>query len=312
MNTKRHLISILAMAAFMVTGAGCVSLNPDNFVPKSLTPAGNDQRIDGTVNVQAFVPNGSAGKFHLTDRGGEVLAVLPGAPRGRVALFGSGKLRVALEKAIAQKGLFRRIEQGDADYVLDVWIMDAVRVIQALGEGYVIDVTAIWRLTRVKDGKVIVCILANGHGASHAVGTNAYVESLETATREMVQKGLLLLSDRSKPLAAMYVAGEWPSMGAVVPEGYRKMKENFAKLRKGMKEEDIRKMIPSLPNASCSIAAQGRGDEGVVYEPCGWITYSERELAPGLHQNEVVFEPLLPFYYSMTFVNGVLERWELR
>ena len=63
MNKKWHPSLILAIAAaFIVTGGGCFSLNPDNFVPQSITPAGNDQRINGSVNVQAFVPASSEGK----------------------------------------------------------------------------------------------------------------------------------------------------------------------------------------------------------------------------------------------------------
>jgi hypothetical protein len=251
MNEKRPVISILAIAvALIATGGGCVSLTPDNFLPKSIAPSGNDQRIDGSVNVQAVVPD---------------------TRRGKVALFDNGTLRVALEKAIAQKGLFQRIEQGDADYVLDVGVIETIRLFKPLREGMTIDMAAIWRLTRAKDGKVIVCDFANGHGASHGLGTNAYVVAIETATREMIQKGLSKLSDRSTALAAMNVAGDWPSMGSVIPEGYRKLKENWSKLRKGLTEKEVREMIPSMPHRSCSInrefSAQVSSSPRVLSEP---------------------------------------------
>jgi hypothetical protein len=177
MNARSRTILTLAIAAaFIVAIGGCVSLNPDHFMPESIGPAGNDRRFDGSIDVQAFVPKIS---------------------RGKVALFDSDMLRVALEKAIVQKGLFQRIERGDADYVLDVGIEDATNKKIYLGEGYVIDLSATWSLIRAKDGKAIVCDSTKGHGASHAVGTNAYVAALEAAMREMIQKGLIKLSDQS-------------------------------------------------------------------------------------------------------------------
>jgi len=175
MKTKLQAILLPAIALFTLVGVGCVGLNPDNFLPGSDVPIG-DRRMEGSVDVQAFVPKIS---------------------RGRVALYDSDTLRVALEKAIVQRGLFRRIEQGDADYVLDVRIEDATHEKIYLGEGYIIDLTAVWTLIRARDGKVIVRDIAKGHGASHAVGTNAYVASMEAATREMIQKGMLKISDQS-------------------------------------------------------------------------------------------------------------------
>jgi hypothetical protein len=299
-------------------GGGCISLNPENFLPKAIALAGNDRRIDGSVNVQAFVPNVS---------------------KGKVALFHSGELRVALEKAIAQKGLFQRIEQGDADYVLDVWVTNAKHELKTFGEGYIIDMTSIWRLTRTRDGKAIFCDFADGHGAAHAVGSNAYVKALEASTRDMIQKGLSALSDRPTPFAAMYIAEDWPSMGSVIPEGYKKMRENWSKLRKGLTEKEVREMIPSMPHRSCSAnsyftdqfqerrseihfpAKKEKDKEGTVFVPCGWntqdVTVAFTSLSGHiiidriLSVEQEVVEPLYPFY-ALTFVKGVLERWELR
>jgi len=282
MNKKWHPSLILVIAAaFIVTGVGCASLNPDNFLPKSIAPAGNDQRIDGSVNVQAFVPESSEGKVQIE---GEYV---PPAKRGRVALFPSGKLRVALEKAIAQKGLFQRIEQGNADYVLDVWVENAIREIKYVGEGYIIDMTAIWRLTRARDGKVIFCDFANGHGASHAFGTSAYVQALETATREMIQKGLFVLSDRStEHLAATYVAGNRPSMGNVVPEGIVQMieniKKNWSKLSMSMTVDEVEKLLgPVTSGTAARVYTKGYTKE-----------YSNN-------------------MYRLVFINGKLSLWEL-
>jgi hypothetical protein len=383
MNEKRRAIRILAIAALTITVAGCASLNPDHFLPGSITPAPDDSRYDGSVNVQAFLPNASRGKYYLSDNGkaravlpeicrhtndlvksgierpvpescrrfmdrGEAINYMPdniepypvldvyAGPvvrnftpdnsRGRVALFDSRMLRGALEKAVAQQRLFKGIEQGDADYLLDVWVIEAIRLFDVFGEGMSIDTTAIWRLTRVKDGKVIFCDFSRGHGASRALGTNAYVSAMESATREMIQNGLSKLSGRSAPLAAAHIAGDWPGTGSMVPEGYRKMKENWSKLRKGMTEQEVRQMMPSMPNASCSIitlVASGQREmlqtKEVVFEPCGWIAIfgrwvlvqSESRTFQQFVTEKVIFEPAYPFY-KLTFANDVLERWEIR
>ena len=292
MNKKWNPIKILLIAAaFIVTGEGCISLTPDNFVPRSIAPVGNDQRIDGSVNVQAYVPEISEGKSGLFENGKmqAVREYIPPESRGRVALFHGSKLKVVLEKATVQKGLFQRVEQGDADYVLDVWVVNAVHELKILGEGYVIDMTAIWRLTRVKDGKVIFCDFVNGHGAAHAVGTNAYVLSLEAATREMIQKGLLDLSDRStEHLAAKSVAGNRPSMGPAVPEGFAKwsgdVRQNWPKLRMGLPIDAVEAFIgPAITSGAI-----------VKFNTKGYTQEYETSI------------------YTLVFINGKLSRWELR
>jgi hypothetical protein len=383
MNEKRQAIRILAIAALTIAVAGCAGLNPDHFMPSPITPASADNRYDGSVNVQAFLPNASRGKYYLSDNGkaravlpeicrhtndlvksgierpvpescrrfmdrGEAINFVPddigpypvldvyAGPlvrnftpdnsRGRVALFDNRMLRGALEKAVAQQRLFKGVEQGDADYLLDVWVIEAIRLFDVFGEGMSIDTTALWRLTRVKDGKVIFCDFTRGRGASRAVGTNAYVHAMESATREMIQNGLSKLSDRSTHLAAMHIAGDWPGTGSMVPEGYRKMRENWSKLHKGMTEQEVRQMIPSMPNASCSImtlVASGQREllqtKEVVFQPCGWIAIfgrwvsvkPESRTSQQFVTEKVIFEPAYPFY-KLTFANDVLERWEIR
>ncbi len=282
MNTKRHALSILAIIAVLFITGGCISLNPDNLLPQSITPVAKDKRFDGTVNVQAFVPFISRGKVNLSFNGGL-----------------SGRVRVASEQAIAQKGLFQRIEQGDADYVLDIWITNVTREIKQLGEGYIIDMTTIWRLIRARDGKVIVCDFANGHGAARAVGANAHVLAMEASTRDMIQKGLSALSGRATPLAALYLVEDWPSMGSVVPEGYKQMKENLSKLRPGLTENEVRKMIPSMSNAD-------RREDGqfTVYKS---PVYNQGVVNNALQEVPVSFFP----FRTLIFTNNQLIQWEL-
>jgi hypothetical protein len=279
MNEKVRTVSLLVtLVAFSVAGGGCTSLNPDHFLPESIVPAASDRRIDGSVNVQAYAPSIS---------------------KSRVLYFESGMLRVAVEKAIVQKGLFQRVDRGDADFVLDVWVMDAAREIKVTGEGYVIDVTSIWRLTRTRDGKVIVCDFANGHGVSRAVGTNAHMAALEASTRDMIRKGLSALTDRSTPLAAAYFVEDWPSMGPVVPEGHGKLKENLRKLRTGLTEKEVQGLIPSMTNAD----RNGDGHVVVYRSP----VFDQKSANGALHE---VPSPFFPFRV-LEFVDGRLIRWVL-
>lgn len=282
MNKSKLIIFILVTAVILLMAGGCTSLNPDNFLPPSIAPVEMDKRFDGTVNVQTFVPIISRGKVNLTF-GGSM----------------GGQVRVVVERAIAQKGLFKQIEQGDADYVLDIWVTDVTREIKTIGEGYVIDMTAIWRLTRTRDGKVMICDFANGHGASRAVGTNAYVLSLEASTRAMIQKGLSALSDRSTPLAALYIAEDWPSMGSVIPLGYKTLIETLPKLRAGLLEEDVRKMIPSMANAVRTVNGQSVVYESPIYNQI-FSNGALREVPSGF----------FPFR-TLIFLDGKLIQWEL-
>lgn len=268
--------------ACIVTGGGCISLNPDNLRPQSITPVTSDKRFAGTVNVQAFVPHISKGKVNLSFNGSL-----------------SGRVRVASEQAIAQKGLFQRIEQGDADYVLDIWIIDATHELKQFGEGYVIDISTIWRLTRTKDGKVIICDFANGHGAARAVGTNAHVLAMEASSRDMIQKGLSALSGSSTSLAAMYMAEDWPSMGPAIPEGYKNLKENLSKIRAGLMEEEVRKMIPSMANVVREVSGQS-------------VVYKSPVFDQTLVNNELREVPSFYFpFRTLLFIDGKLIQWEL-
>jgi hypothetical protein len=290
-NNWVHTVKLALAVVFIVTTGGCASLNPDNFVPASIVSVGNDQRFAGSVNVQANVPEISEGKSGLFENGTAPVMreALPIEQRGKVKLFQGDKLKTALEKAIEQNGLFPRIEAGAADYVLDVWLVNAIREIKAFGEGYIIDVNAIWRLTRTGDGKVLMCSFVNGHGASHAFGSNAYVQSLETALRDMVHNGLAKLADRSSEhLDAKSAAGNRPSMGPAVPEGFTQwsasVRQNWSKLRIGLPLTEVEAAIGPVMMSGAITKSFTRG-------------YTQ-ELETAI--------------YTLVFINGKLSRWELR
>ncbi len=283
-------------AALALLAAGCTSIDPERFVPPPAASAATAQRLDGSVNVQAYTLAISQGFLVLGEAGG---LEPTRAPRGRVAMYPGATLRTALEKAIAQQGLFSRTAPANADYVLDVWVIDAVRTIKTLGEGFAINVTALWRLTRVSDGAVIWVDFAVGRGASHGVGTNAYVHSLEDSTRAMIADGLLRLSRRSHSASAAAAAVDWPSTAPETPAGLRRMRAGWSNLRAGMAEAEVRKLlVPAVP------AEPITGEWSFIYESGGGkpAKYESKDLE--------VFQPPFPFY-TLSFLNGRLQRAEL-
>jgi hypothetical protein len=210
------------------------------------------------------------------------------SPVGAGPIVDGRMLRDGLKESIERHGPFAQVREGGADYVLDVWVDRVTRELIFTGEGYVIDLEAIWRLTRVRDGEVVACEGVKGHGGSHAFGTSAARLSMATAIREMVQRGLAMLSDTSAPhLSAMSTAGLRPSMGQVVPAGLvaimERVRQNWPKLSMGMTVEEVERLLGPVTSAS-SAPAQPQGHT--------------QHFSNGL--------------YALAFIDGRLSFWELR
>jgi hypothetical protein len=231
-------LTILMLSALMMIIAGCyspaTSTTPDNFVPRPAAVTMNKQRLDGSVNVQAMVPTKTDSSSYLPM---DVSWCVDGA-----------KLKAALEKSITQNGAFLQVEQGNADYVLDVWVDNIQDRIEFVGEGFIFEMTSIWRLTRAKDGKILVCDFVTGHGGTHGSPPKCYEEALSAATREMIQKGLAALSDNPENhLSALSKAELRGSMGPAMPEGLRqfaeKVKLNWSQLRTGLSIDEVDNLL---------------------------------------------------------------------
>jgi ankyrin repeat protein len=265
MKYKRLTILRFAIElAFIVSAGGCIGVRvtSDDLVPASIAPVSANQRLEGSVNVQAKIP-----------------AVGGGYPFPRVIIVSnwvdSVKLRVALEKALTKNGLFSRIEQGNADYVLDVWVEKIETNLDIFGEGFILDMASVWRLTRAKDGKVLVCDFVHGHGSSHRVDTDAHGLSLKAVTRNTIKNGLLVLSDRSSEhLSAMSAAGIRPSMGSVIPEGLQQIRQGTESMPKdnvalteiidSIKRRDINK-VKSLLDAQPKLINTADSKNGTLF-----------------------------------------------
>jgi hypothetical protein len=91
---------------------------------------------------------------------------------------------------------------------MEVWVEKIQNVLEITGDGFVFDLMSIWRLTRVKDGKVVACEFVKGHGGARGFAARAYPPGISAATRNMVEKGLFAISDQSQShLTAMSTAG---------------------------------------------------------------------------------------------------------
>ncbi|MBN2420030.1 MAG: hypothetical protein JXL81_11640 [Deltaproteobacteria bacterium] len=348
MYKKNPIISIFLLTTLIVVSSGCASLNSDVYLPESIKPVENDLRFQGSVNVKIFFPNVTNNKVHNSQLGefinttnlshgkidwdnDDFKGYTAGGDSLSKCMMNNDEvliLRGTLEKAIDQKGLFLQIEQGSTDYILDVFFIDFIRSPKALTVSNEMFITSIWRLTRVKDRKVVICAFVRGHGK--------WGGSREKAIQDMIQNGLMILSDPSMPVTAMNVAGDWPSIGAVIPEGYSKFLENWAKLHKGMTEKDVRSVIsfpsvllpdhfpqiylkslsgPFLPsfdpyivmsafsydlNNTCAIQRLFDSTDGTevywkrkkpVNTPCGWITSFQELLSPNIepHNSQLPF-----------------------
>jgi hypothetical protein len=191
----RAFLQFTMLIAAVVTMAGCQPspLTVEDITPPVVPADSGAKRFGGSVNVQTMVPEMTSPTFV--------------APLSY--WIDSEKLETALVKAVAQKGLFLKVESANADYALDVWIEQVVASVIFAGDGF--DVTSVWRLTRIKDGSVLVCDYVKGHGVSQAFGFEAQKQALKIAMCDTIEKGLAMLSDGSTDhLAAISTRGSVP------------------------------------------------------------------------------------------------------
>jgi hypothetical protein len=127
----------------------------------------------------------------------------------------SARLTGAIEQAIRNDAAFSQVRADGGDYLLEVWVDKVQNVLDISGEGFVFDLTSVWRLTRQRDGKVIACEFVRGHAGAHAVGAKAYPIAIGNAARDMVVKGLAAVTDTADShLSALSVAEKRPAIPA--------------------------------------------------------------------------------------------------
>ena len=223
---------LLLIIVILLTG--CASTYKDLIPQQSVNLSQTNPRFNGTVEVHSIIKPERMGYDIAYDLPIPVDAAM---------------LETALKESVANSGLFTKAVQKNADFVLDVWV-DGVESFQPLtGIGdYAAKVFSVWRLTRVRDGKVLFCDFVDGRGLINTMVSAPRTKSLVAALKNMIQNGLRDLADTSSEhLGAKNVAGIRPSMGAAVPEGLRawedKVKKNWSNLRKGLSEEEVENTI---------------------------------------------------------------------
>ncbi|MEN6321590.1 MAG: hypothetical protein ABFD82_22940 [Syntrophaceae bacterium] len=197
---KSNVVLFIMLSAFVFFMSGCAgSTTYVDLMPQSFPGNIKIQKIEGSINVLTSVPKGTTNPTYKKMDVDEWLD--------------SKKLKEAIEKSIVEHTIFSQVSQGSADYVLEVWVEKIQNVLEITGEGFVFDLMSIWRLTRVKDGKVVACEFVKGHGGAHGFAARAYPPGISAATRNMVQKGLFAISDQSQShLSAMSTAGSRPGI----------------------------------------------------------------------------------------------------
>jgi hypothetical protein len=205
-----RLITLLIIA---LGTASCATITSNDLIHESASAAPGNQRFEGTVNVQFAV-----------------IVTLPSWSRH--PFINASMLKEAVEKAITKTNLFTRVEQQTADYVLDIWMdKQSVRLpMMGVGESTA-GVFTIWRLTRLSDGKVLVCDLVDGRGTINDRDFAPSKRSMIAAIQNMIQNGVATLSDQSNAhLSAVDAAGSRSSIG----RWGNNVMQNWSKLRSGM------------------------------------------------------------------------------
>lgn len=193
-------VPFIMLCAVVLLMNGCAGPTTSaDLMPQSFPSDKAIQKVEGSVCVRTDVPT------HTTNPTFKSMDVDD--------WIDSKKLKEAIDKSVEQNAIFSQVSQGNSDYVLDVWVEKIQNVLDVFGEGFVFDLTSIWRLTRVNDGKVVACEYVKGHAGARGFASRAYPPAVSAATRDMMQKGLFAISDQSQShLTALTTAGKRPGI----------------------------------------------------------------------------------------------------
>ena len=277
-NTVCLLITLIIVTVM----SGCARTYKDLIPQQSVNSPRSSPQFSGSVNVHARIA------MIFFDGGPTLTGARINGLLERV--INNDMLEKALAESVANSTLFTHVEQENGDYVLDVWVEDLKNHVPTMGMGaFTADYSSIWRLTRVRDGKVLVCDFVDGHGIIDKPVSAPMGKSIFDGMKDMIKNGLLVLSDTSKEhFAARSVAGIRPSMGPAVPEGLTlwadNVKKNWPKLRMGLTLEEVESFIGPVKTSGALVSLYKK-DYTQAYDT-------------GL--------------YTIVFLNGKLSRWELR
>ncbi len=199
-NFLRHPTAFLALLAFLLGMGGCASpTTVADLTPSSMPKNAGIQPMQGSIEVRTFVPAETTRPTYV---------VMP-----LKDWIDSDKLKRAIEQSIRQFSAFDEVKPGGADYALEVWLDKVQNALDIPNGVFVFDFTSVWRLTRVQDGKVLACEFVRGHGEGSGMASKAYPPGIKSATHEIIQKGLVAITDQSQShLSAFSSAGNRASI----------------------------------------------------------------------------------------------------
>ncbi|MBI5891730.1 MAG: hypothetical protein HZB47_13870 [Nitrosomonadales bacterium] len=220
---ERTFRLIMLMASVLVTGCASTSITSDDLANTSASSVPASHRFNGTVNVQFLV----------------VLTIPEPDPWDQHPYINRFMLKEAVEKAIVKNSQFTQVVQGNADYILDVWVFRQKLKVPPFGFGeFAAEVSSFWRLTRVSDGKMFGRSV-NGLGRINS-GMGPSTRSMISALQNMIQNGLTDLSDQ--PAAQLAVQSAEHLRPHIEP-WVNNVRQNWSRLRAGLTLEEVEKII---------------------------------------------------------------------
>lgn len=169
----RNCHGLFVNVCLVLVGLTCLCGCMGTIQPESITPLELNvlNRHTGSVKIQT--------------------SVLENNVKGEQTILAPETLEKSIAQAIAETKLFSAVEQGNADYLLDV------KVTGINGHaGFTCDFTirSIWRLTLLSDNKVVYTDFVGAEGeATLSDATNGYKRiriALEHTTKKLVKTGI--------------------------------------------------------------------------------------------------------------------------
>jgi hypothetical protein len=258
--------------------------------------------------TEAIAPLGSAG----------LLPIVPGDPGKRgvspaLAAFApqyavdwartyNPLIKGSVEKSLTASGLFPRTVPAKADYALDIWLDGYEPTTPSMGMGtWKADVMAIWRLTRARDGAILACDSAEGHGSFRSVRGQPNHWAFAAAVQDLIGNILRDLGeDPREHLAALEPAGlgRTGGAGALPAAGVQwaeRVRTNWPRLRAGMTREEVSSVIGS-------VGAPVTGWDCVFIVPVAWSSPGSKSAPPGTVHTRLAFRVYRTDAYTLLFL----------
>lgn len=293
-QTRVKRLSLVILLIFVLFTISCAT-TPNDLMQDSAGFAPGNKRFEGTVNVQFLV-----------------ILTLPNWPYWvQHPYINRHMLKETVEKEIARNNIFTKVEQGNADYTLDIWVENEAVKVPFMGFGeFTADIASIWRLTRVSDGKVLLCEFVAGHGSIEKPVMAPSQKSMVAAIQNMIQDGLTKLTDQSKAsLSAESAAGIRPS----IKPWATNVRKNWYRLKAGLTLDEVENIIGPVRTSGAILdylkfKIEGRrfvlGYDDIAIRK--WENLTSNQIAADSHDYQCRTD-----IFTLVFTDDKLTRWKL-